>query len=188
MVHDSSGRLVYEHRFGNLSRNHATALNVTEHLQALNRLTGSYGHVELVYDFDAGTEADGWLHALFRYTDRESGHVAETNFGSHIFNTVLTYQNEPQSYKGRPPGLSTQLFLRVGESGYQTFCHLIYPASTPWHENSNTVLTLFDAMGKNEHGAKFQSPAVVLVFGTFTNFSAKLSSGRRKADMLLFLT
>ena len=28
------------------------------------------GHAELVYDFRDGGEADGWLHALFRYEDR----------------------------------------------------------------------------------------------------------------------
>ena len=46
------------------------------------------GHAELVYDFRDGGEADGWLHALFRYEDRQSGHVAESSFGAHIFNTV----------------------------------------------------------------------------------------------------
>ena len=56
--------------------------------------------MELVYDFDDGGEVDGWLHGLFRYRERNSGHVAETSFGAHIFNTVLTYRNEPQSYNG----------------------------------------------------------------------------------------
>ena len=35
------------------------------------------GHGELVYDFRDGGEADGWLHGLFRYEDRTSGHAAE---------------------------------------------------------------------------------------------------------------
>ena len=91
----------------------------------------SYGHVELVYDFAAGDEADGWLHAIFRYRRRDGGHAAETSFGAHVFNTILTYRDEPQSYSGRPPGLSTRLFLRLGEGGYDTLCHLIYPASRP---------------------------------------------------------
>ena len=69
------------------------------------------GHAELVYDFRDGGEADGWLHALFRYEDRRSGHVAESSFGAHIFNTVMTYKDEPQSYSGPPPGLTTRLFL-----------------------------------------------------------------------------
>ena len=73
------------------------------HALRVGRLPGGYGHVELVYDFDAGKDADGWLHALFRYGHRASGHFAETSFGSHIFNTALTYRGEPQSYSGPPP-------------------------------------------------------------------------------------
>ena len=71
-----------------------------------NRRRGT-GHAELVYDFRDGGEADGWLHALFRYEDRQSGHVAESSFGAHIFNTAMTYRDEPQSYTGPPPGLRT---------------------------------------------------------------------------------
>ena len=74
------------------------------------------GHAELVYDFRDGGEADGWLHALFRYEDRQSGHVAESSFGAHIFNTAMTYRDEPQSYSGPPPGLSTTLFLKLGDA------------------------------------------------------------------------
>ena len=33
-------------------------------------MTSTAGHAELVYDFRDGGEADGWLHALFRYEDR----------------------------------------------------------------------------------------------------------------------
>src|SRR3546814_18336566 len=98
--------------------------------------------MELVYDFAAGGEADGWLHGLFRYEDKASGHVAETSFGAHIFNTVLTYKGEPQSYAGRPPGLSTRLFLRLGPEPLDTVCPLISPASTPWHPPSRPLLTL----------------------------------------------
>ena len=49
---------------------------------------GPWGHVELIYDFAAGGEADGWLHSLFRYEDKRSGHTAETSFGAHMFNSV----------------------------------------------------------------------------------------------------
>ena len=77
-------------------------------------IPGGYGHMELAYDFSAGAEADGWLHALFRFHDRDTGHAAETSFGAHVFNTLVTYRDEPQSYKGPPPGLSTRLFLRMG--------------------------------------------------------------------------
>ena len=103
--------------------------------------------MELVYDFAEGGEADGWLHGIFRYRDRKSGHAAETSFGAHMFNSVLTYKGEPQSYSGRPPGLSTRLFLRLGPDPLDTFCHLIYPASTPWHAHSATELILHDGAG-----------------------------------------
>ena len=55
--------------------------------------------------------------------------------------------------KTRPPGRTTRLFLRVGslsgdDGGLDTMCHLIYPASTPWHEKRSTLLILHDAEGK----------------------------------------
>ena len=39
------------------------------------------GHIELIYDFSNGGHADGWLHSVFRYENRETGHAAETSFG-----------------------------------------------------------------------------------------------------------
>lgn len=106
------------------------------------------GHAELIYDFRDGGEADGWLHALFRYEERLSGHVAESSFGAHIFNTAMTYRDEPQSYSGPPPGLSTRLFLRLGDARRRSFAALIYPASGPWHPVSSTVLQLQDESGR----------------------------------------
>ncbi len=147
LVYTADGQLVAEHKFGNLRRNQSVALDVTE--LAAGKLPGGYGHVELVYDFDAGEEADGWLHALFRYGDRASGHHAETSFGSHVFNTALTYRGEPQSYAGPPPGLSTRLFLRVAPRPAETICHLIYPVSEKWLPKSTTTLTL-----RSESGAE----------------------------------
>ena len=141
VVYDATGREIARHRFGNLKRSDSVALDVTG-LASPATLPGGWGHVELVYDFDAGQEADGWLHALVRYEDIRSGHTAETSFGSHIFNTALVYRDEPQSYHGTPPGLSTRLFLRLGTEPWDTICHLIYPASTPWHESSDTQLVL----------------------------------------------
>ena len=116
-------------------------------LDELSSGIDGFGHVELTYDWAAGTEADGWLHALFRYEHRMSGHAAESSFGAHVFNTVLTYRDEPQAYAGRAPGLSTRLFLRVGAAPFDTLCHLIYPASTPWHAQSTTDLILRDRAG-----------------------------------------
>jgi hypothetical protein len=146
LVYDPDGREVLRHPFGRLPRDHATVLDLDE-IDDLGLLGGGYGHIELVYDFSGGGEGDGWLHALFRYRHRRSDHAAETSFGAHVFNTLLTYRDEPQSYTGRPPGLSTRLFLRLGEPAYDTFCHLIYPASRPWLPASDTAITLYDATG-----------------------------------------
>jgi hypothetical protein len=148
LVHDAGGREVVRHRFGRLDRADSVALAVDELVAAAGGLPSGYGHMELVYDFAEGGGADGWLHGLFRYEDRASGHVAETSFGAHIFNTVLTYRNEPQSYAGPAPGLSTRLFLRLGQDSLETLCHLIYPASTPWHGASETDLVLHDGTGR----------------------------------------
>lgn len=145
---DASGQEMARHRFGRLPRDHATLLDSAALTNDAETLPSGYGHLELVYDFADGGEADGWLHALFRYEDRQSGHAAETSFGAHIFNSVLTYKNEPQSYSTRPPGLSTRLFLRLGDAPLDTMCHLIYPASTPWHGTSTTQLILTSGTGE----------------------------------------
>jgi hypothetical protein len=145
-AYDRTGREIARRRLGRVPRHGATAIDVDELLNGA-ALPGAYGHLELLYDFSAGGEADGWLHGLFRYEHRASGNAAETSFGAHVFNTVLTYRGEPQSYSGRAPGLSTRLFLRLGEDGLDTLCHLIYPASTPWHEASRTDLVLHDRNG-----------------------------------------
>jgi hypothetical protein len=152
LIFDSEGACVAEHRFGALSRNHRVALDVS----ALARSTG---HVELIYDFEADDDADGWLHALFRYRNRASGHAAETSFGSHMFNTPLTWRGEPQSYSGSPPGLSTRLFLRVAPSPLRTFCHLIYPVSHSWHAHSTTSLLLRNGAGEDIAQHELRIPA-----------------------------
>jgi len=157
LLYDASGREVASHRFGRLERSDSVALEVGELLNGA-RLEAGHGHMELVYDFGDGGEADGWLHGLFRYHDTASGHVAETSFGAHIFNTVLTYRNEPQSYSGPAPGLSTRLFLRLGAAPLDTICHLIYPASNPWHATSETGLILHDAAGAQVAARSLEIP------------------------------
>lgn len=147
VIYDGSGKEVLRHRVGRLERRQSLALDLDAVING-TPLPAGYGHVELIYDFAEGGAADGWLHAIFRYEHRESGHAAETSFGAHVFNTVLTYKGEPQSYAGRPPGLSTRLFLRLGEAPHDSLCHLIYPASTPWHKASTTDLILHDAGGR----------------------------------------
>jgi hypothetical protein len=147
IVYDRRGREAARHSFGRLARKDSVAVDIDSLLNGA-KLPDDYGHMELIYDFAHGGSADGWLHALFRYEDRATGHGAETSFGAHVFNTVLTYKGEPQSYAGQPPGLSTRLFLRLGDAPYDTLCHLIYPASTPWHTESVTDLTLHDRAGR----------------------------------------
>jgi hypothetical protein len=138
-VFDEAGNKVAERFVGCLARSHGVALEVDE---------VSTGHAELVYDFRDGGEADGWLHALFRFEDRRSGHVAESSFGAHIFNTVMTYKDEPQAYVGPPPGLRTTLFLKLGDLRRRSFAVLIYPASAAWHARSATQLLLHDGAGR----------------------------------------
>ena len=130
-----------------------------EMAQDLSDITGRAGHGELVYDFRDGGHADGWLHALIRYEDLMTGHVAETSFGAHIFNTVMTYRNEPQSYSGPPPGLTTRLFLQAGAGHAPSFCHLIYPVSGAWHDRSSTVLVLHDETGRKIGERQVSIPA-----------------------------
>src|SRR5262249_25376273 len=144
LVYDPAGTEIARYSFGRLPRRHAAALDLDPLAAALG---DGYGHVELVYDFAAGGDGDGWLHALFRYRHRRSFHAAETSFGAHVFNTILTYRDEPQSYSGPPPGLSTRLFLRLGDGEDDTLCHLIYPASQPWRQTSATDIILHDAGG-----------------------------------------
>ncbi|MEQ8817121.1 MAG: hypothetical protein RLP08_00540 [Marinovum algicola] len=155
VLYDADGSEAARHRFGMLSRSDSVAIEAGELLNG-GGLDSGYGHIELIYDFEAGAPGDapgdapdGWLHGLFRYEDRQTGHAADTSFGAHVFNGVLTFKGEPQSYGGPPPGLSTRLFLRLGHDldRVDTLCHLIYPASTPWHEASATELVLTAADG-----------------------------------------
>jgi hypothetical protein len=140
-VFDEAGRKVAERFLGRLPRDHGLALDLDEVTEV------ACGHAELVYDFRDGGGADGWLHALFRYEDRTSGHAAESSFGAHMFNTLMTYRDEPQSYHGAPPGLSTTLFLKLGDAARRSFAVLIYPASAPFHPGSSTTLLLRDTEG-----------------------------------------
>jgi hypothetical protein len=153
---DPEGRLVLQHFLGVLPRDHAQAVTIDDLLPG--EVLAAGGHGELVYDFREGGEGDGWLHAIFRYQRRDSGHEAETSFGSHIFNTLMTYRDEPQSYTGPPPGLSTRLFLRLGEAPLKSFAVLIYPASAPWHPRSATQLLLHDEKGRKLAEAKIEIP------------------------------
>ncbi|HMB76699.1 MAG TPA: hypothetical protein VKN76_09890, partial [Kiloniellaceae bacterium] len=155
LAYDPEGREAGVLPLGDLPRDHDRLVDMDE---LLNGAALPYGHLELVYDFAAGATADGWLHGLFRYEDKVSGHGADTSFGAHMFNSVLTYRGEPQSYAGRAPGLSTRLFLAFGPAGTDTLCHLIYPASTPWHAISDSKLLLHDGAGRQVGEAALAIP------------------------------
>jgi hypothetical protein len=158
-VFAADGRLSTQRFLGCLKRNHDLAMD-------LDGIAPEAGHAELVYDFRDGGEADGWLHGLFRYEHRHSGHAAETSFGAHIFNTAMTYKDEPQSYAGRPPGLSTRLFLKLGAGGRRSFSVLIYPASAAWHPHSATSLLLTDSAGETiaEHQLSIACSGSAIVY------------------------
>ena len=162
-VFDADGRQVAERFLGRLPRDHDLALDLAE-------FDVAEGHAEFVYDFRDGGGADGWMHTLVRYEDRQSGHAAETSFGAHIYNTRMTYRDEPQSYSGPPPGLSTGLFLKLGDRlggrDRRSFAQLIYPASARWHPQSVTALLLHDGEGEviAEEGLRIPCSGSRLVF------------------------
>lgn len=152
---DADGGEVSRTKLGALPRNHSTALELSA-----GSFPSGYGHAELLYDLEApGGFLDGWLHSLFRYSDRASGHGADTSFGAHMFNIPITFRGEPQSYKGPPPGLSTRLFLRLTPGPAEPFCHLIYPVSGEWRARSDTKLELKDAQGADVALREIQIPA-----------------------------
>lgn len=149
-LYDATGKAVAEQYLGRLGRRESRPQDIDAWMKAAGaRFPSGYGHVEYTYDFREGGEADGWLHALGVYEQRKSGHAAETIFGAHIYNMPITYRDEPQSYTHRPPGLTTRLFLRLGDLPLDSICHLVYPASLSaaafGPAESDTVLTLFDA-------------------------------------------
>ncbi len=148
VMYDADGKAVARHAFGRMPRTEMSLLDINDFLASAGKdLSSGYGHVELVYDLEAGDQLDGWLHGLFRYQSLDNGHIAETSFGAHVFNIPVVYKNEPQSYAGPPPGLSTRLFLRLGDSPLDSMCQLIYPASGPWHSHSATDLILCNKEG-----------------------------------------
>lgn len=158
-VFTEDGRLAAQRFLGRLPRRHDLALDLEE-------LATAPGHAELVYDFREGGEADGWLHALFRYEHKASGHAAESSFGAHIFNTAMTWRDEPQSYSGPPPGLSTRLFLKLGDRERPSFTVLIYPASADWHPFSTTTLQLIGGDGAPiaEHALRIACRGSAMIF------------------------
>jgi len=146
-AYDSDGRLAAETALGRRGRGEQDTLDIDAIIAGSPALAGGYGHLELGYDFAGGAEGDGWLHALFRYARRDTGRSAETSFGSHMFNVPAVWRSEPNSYLGKPPGLSTRLYLRLTDRPGRVMCHLIYPTSGRWRPLSETDLILHDGRG-----------------------------------------
>jgi hypothetical protein len=166
LAYDASGKEMARLPLGRLRRDESIAVDLDGVLDGA-ALPAGYGHCELIYDFSSGGSGDGWLHALFRYEHRDGGHQADTSFGAHMFNTALTYRDEPQSYSGRAPGLSTRLYLRLGDAPLDTICHLIYPASTPWLPTSTTDLVLHDRVGREVAKKRVAIPCSGSLFWRF---------------------
>ncbi|HLG87521.1 MAG TPA: hypothetical protein VKZ79_10035 [Alphaproteobacteria bacterium] len=156
-AYGADGNLVAETALGPRRRNEQVAVAMDEILPKAGP-TARYGHLELGYDFASGAQADGWLHAIFRYTRRDSGRMAETSFGSHMFNVPATWRSEPNSYLGPPPGLSTRLYLRLTERPGRVMCHLIYPTSGRWKPLSETDLILHSARGEEVVRRRIEIP------------------------------
>jgi hypothetical protein len=146
-AYDPEGVQVMETPLGRRSRGDQVAVALDQALGDPARLNGGYGHLELGYDFTRGELGDGWIHAIFRYSRRDTGRSAETSFGSHLFNVPAVWRNEPNSYLGKPPGLSTRLYLRLTDRPGRVMCHLSYPSSGRWRPFSETDLILHGANG-----------------------------------------
>ena len=145
-AYDADGALAAEHRLGRQARNAQRPVALDDILAGAT-LPSGYGHLELGYDFESGTEGDGWIHAIFRFDRRDTGRSAETSFGSHMFNVPAVWRSEPNAYLGRPPGLSTRLYLRLPDRPGRPMCHLAYPTSGRWRALSETDLILYAAAG-----------------------------------------
>src|SRR5690606_7197886 len=72
---DANGKRITSRYLGRLARRDSVVIDVEAWLKdASTALPSGFGHVEFLYDFRKGGEADGWLHALGRFEQRSSGH------------------------------------------------------------------------------------------------------------------
>ena len=74
--------------------------------------------------------------------------MGDSSFGAHVFNLPITFRNEPQSYSGKAPGLSTRLFARMTPAPLQPFVHLTYTSSGKWRNQSDTTIVLHNGKGE----------------------------------------
>ena len=170
-IYDSSGAELARRPLGRIARSESCPIDLDALLgEAGIAPPSGYGHVELAYDFSAGGLGDGWLHALFRYERRDGAQGADTSFGSHIYNLPVVYRNEPQSYAGAPPGLTTRLFLRLADAPDETLCHLIYPVSGRWRAESDTSFVLHDAGGDEVARRQVKIPMSGSLFWRYSDY------------------
>jgi hypothetical protein len=159
LAYDQDGRQVLEKPLGVLLRNAMPELDLNAALAAVGIADPAFeGHCELIYDFAPHIDVDGWLHGLFRYEQHDNGQMGDTSFGAHMFNIPLTLKDEPQSYAGRAPGISSRLFARLMPHGLDAFVHLTYPSSDTWWPHSDTLLVLHDGLGEKLAETKVQIP------------------------------
>jgi hypothetical protein len=164
LAYDHDGKLVLEKKLGVLPRAAMPELDLNAELAAVAISDPAFaGHCELIYDFAPKIEVDGWLHGLFRYErhsldQNEGGQMGDTSFGAHMFNIPLTLKDEPQSYAGRAPGISSRLFARLMPHGLDAFVHLTYPSSDTWWPHSDTTLVLYDGLAGKLAETKVQIP------------------------------
>ena len=157
-IYSGDGKLVLEKSLGVLTRSSIPGLDINAILAEAKVADDFEGHLELMYDYKYGIDIDGWLHALFRYENREHGQMGDTSFGAHVFNMPITFRNEPQSYSGKAPGLSTRLFARLTPPPLEPFVHLTYTSSGKWHAHSTTTVFLHDEAGKEVAQHALQIP------------------------------
>lgn len=157
-AYDSEGALAIEAPLGKRSRADQVAVELDALLADAPTLAGGYGHLEVGYDFSQADKGDGWQHAIFRFARRDTGRQAETSFGSHLFNVPAVWRNEPNSYLGKPPGLTTRLYLRLPNRPGQAMCHLSYPTSGRWRARSETDIILHRADGQEIARQRIEIP------------------------------
>jgi hypothetical protein len=104
-----------------------------------------------------------------------------------MFNVPAVWRNEPNAYLGKPPGLSTRLYLRLPDRPGRAMCHLSYPTSGRWRDLSETDLILYSAAGTEVARRRLHIPCSGsrLVDATETFDAAELKGAAGGGYMLI---
>ncbi len=149
IVFDASGEAIAEHRFGNLPRDHASVLDVSTLLA--EREKGCLPAMATPNSFTISRRAGKPTAGCTGFSAIETGSAATPRKAPSAATCSIprwSIRTSRRVTPGRPPGLTTRLFLRIGQKPYDTLCHLIYPASTPWRAKSDTALILMSNQGQ----------------------------------------